>query len=464
MAMPAESQTNSTIAADYRAKTPTSEKLFKRAAQKLPSGITHDGRHLDPYPLYATSGKGSRKWCADGHEYVDYFGGHGAMILGHSRPEVVEAVQKQVALGTHLGASHDLEVRWAELVCKLIPCAEKVRFTSSGTEASHMVLRLARAFTGKQKVVRFTGHFHGWHDGVVPGGTSHFDGGTPVGILPNMVDQSIVMPASDAAPVVQLLEERDDIAAVIIEPSGASWGQVPLPQGFLQALRDATKKKGVLLIFDEVITGFRWSTGGAQKALGITPDLCILAKIVAGGLPGGAVAGRKDVLDLLDFNFTKSKKIEKIAHPGTYNANPLSAAAAVVALEILEREDAPAKANAITATLRAALKQVLVEESVPWGVYGDSSAFQIFINPNGVPVDPATFDPLALGFKGLKGARDAAFAGKVRMAMLVNGVDLMGGTGGLVSATHDQNDVDFTANALRQTVRALKAEREIRGV
>jgi len=219
----------------------------------------------------------------------------------------------------------------------------------------------------------------------------------------------------------------------------------------------------VLLIFDEVITGFRWSTGGAQKAFGITPDLCILAKIIAGGLPGGAVAGRKDVLDLLDFNFTKSKKLEKIAHPGTYNANPLSAAAAVVALEILEREDAPARANATTATLRAALKQVLVEEGVPWGVYGDSSAFQIFINPNGVPIDPATFDPLALGFKGLKGARDAAFAGKVRMAMLVNGVDLMGGTGGLVSATHDQKDIDFTAHALRQSVRALKAEREIRG-
>ena len=324
-----------------------------------------------------------------------------------------------------------------------------------------MVLRLARAFTGKPKVVRFTGHFHGWHDGVVPGGTSHFDGGTPVGILPTVVDQSIVMPTDDVAPTVKLLEERDDIAAVMLEPSGASWGQVPFPPGFLQALREATQKKGVLLIFDEVITGFRWSTGGAQKALGITPDLCILAKIVAGGLRGGAVAGRKDVLDLIDFNF-KSKKLEKIAHPGTYNANPLSAAAAVTALEILEREDAPAKANAITATLRDAMRQVLVEEGVPWGVYGDSSAFLIFPNPNGVAIDPATFDPLKLGFKGLKGARDPAYIGKVRMALLVYGVDVMGGPGGLVSATHDQKDVDFTANALRQTVRALKAQREIR--
>ncbi|QQS13326.1 MAG: aminotransferase class III-fold pyridoxal phosphate-dependent enzyme [Rhodospirillales bacterium] len=463
-AVPAETPTNSTIAADYRARTPTSAKLFARANKILPSGITHDGRHLDPYPLYVTRGMGARKWCADGHEYVDYFGGHGALILGHSHPAVVEAVQRQMALGTHLGGSHELEVRWAEQVRRMIPCAEKVRFTSSGTEASHMALRLARAFTGKPRIMRFTGHFHGWHDQVVPGGTSHFDGGTPVGIDPALVGLSAVMPTDDPAPAVKLLEEADDIAAVMIEPSGASWGQVPLPPGFLHALRDATSRRGVLLIFDEVITGFRWSTGGAQKAFGITPDMCILAKIVAGGLPGGAVAGRGDVLDLLDFAATKAAKREKIAHPGTYNANPLSAAAAVTALEIVEREDAPAKANATTAKLRDAMRQVLIEEGVPWGVYGQSSAFQIFTNPNGVPIDPATFDPLKLGFKGLKGARDPAYIGKVRMALLAHGVDVMGGPGGLVSAVHGDADIDRTASALRASVRALMVEREIRGM
>ena len=273
MAMPAEAQTNSTIAADYRAKTPTSEKLFKRAAQKLPSGITHDGRHLDPYPLYATHGKGSRKWCADGHEYVDYFGGHGAMILGHSRPEVVEAVRKQVALGTHLGASHELEVRWAELVCRLIPCAEKVRFTSSGTEASHMVLRLARAFTGKQKVVRFTGHFHGWHDGVVPGGTSHFDGGTPVGILPNMIDQSIVMPADDPAPTVKLLEERGaEVDGLLREEQRLpKWTQGAIVSRVAQSVLtnvDALRKGGVdPALFHDVLGG-RLFTGAVFNAYG----------------------------------------------------------------------------------------------------------------------------------------------------------------------------------------------------
>ncbi|HJQ60110.1 MAG TPA: aminotransferase class III-fold pyridoxal phosphate-dependent enzyme, partial [Vineibacter sp.] len=218
MALPAEAPTNSTIVADYRARTPQSAALFERAHQLFPSGITHDTRYLDPYPLYVARGQGSRKWCADGHDYVDYFGGHGALLLGHSHPAVVEAVRRQAAIGTHLGASHELEVRWAELVTQLVPCAEKVRFTASGTEASHMVLRLARAFTGKLKIVRFTGHFHGWHDQVVAGSVAHYEGGVPIGVLPSIVDLSIVMPADDVAPTVKLLEERDDIAAVMLEP------------------------------------------------------------------------------------------------------------------------------------------------------------------------------------------------------------------------------------------------------
>ncbi len=464
MAMPADAPTNSTIVADYRARTPGSAALFDRARTLFPSGITHDTRNLDPYPLYVQRAQGSRKWCVDGHEYVDYFGGHGALLLGHGHPAMVEAVQQQAALGTHLGASHELEVRWAELVTQLVPCAEKVRFTSSGTEASHMVLRLARAFTGKLKIVRFMGHFHGWHDQVVAGAVSHYDGGVPVGVLPSIVDLSIVMPTDDVAPTVQLLEERDDIAAVILEPSGASWGQVPLPPGFIQALREATARRGVLLIFDEVITGFRWSSGGAQGALGITPDLCILAKIVAGGLPGGAVAGRRDIMDLLDFAATRASKREKVGHQGTYNANPLSAAAAVAALQIVASSDACARANATTARLRDAMRQVLVEEGVPWGVYGDASSFHIFANPNGVPVDPATFDPHKLGFRGLKGARDSALVGKIRMALMTEGVDVMPSPGGLVSAVHDGADIDRTAEGLRRAVRALKMEREIKGL
>src|SRR5204863_9259959 len=181
-----------------------------------------------PYPIYVARAAGPRKWDVDGNEYVDYFGGHGALLFGHCHAPVVEAVQRQVALGTHWGASHELEVEWAALVQRLIPSAERVRFTASGTEASHLALRLARAYTGKSKVVRFVGHFHGWHDQVAGGAMSHFDGGVPAGIPASLVEQTILLPADDAAVVVETIKSRDDIAAVILEGSGASWGMVPL--------------------------------------------------------------------------------------------------------------------------------------------------------------------------------------------------------------------------------------------
>src|SRR5690348_2000524 len=224
--MSTAASTNSAIVTDYQARTRGSHRLFERAAKVLPSGITHDARYLDPYSIHVAKAKGPRKWDVDGNEYVDYFGGHGAMLLGHSHPAVVEAVKKQIELGTHYGSSHELEVRWAELVCELTPCAEKVRFTASGTEASHMAIRLARAVTGKDKILRFQGHFHGWHDNVAAGATSHYDGTTTPGVPQGVADLTILMPSDDVAAVVRLIEQRDDTAMVMFEPSGASWGQV----------------------------------------------------------------------------------------------------------------------------------------------------------------------------------------------------------------------------------------------
>src|SRR3954449_11722771 len=183
---------NVTLTETYEAATPGSAELARRARALLPSGIAHDGRKLDPYPIHVARAKGPRKWDVDGNEYVDYFGGHGAMLLGHSHPAVVEAVRKQIELGTHYGSSHELEVRWAELVCELTPCAERVRFTASGTEASHMAIRLARAHTGKDKIVRFVGHFHGWHDNVSAGAGASYDGGTTPGVPQSVTDLSIV--------------------------------------------------------------------------------------------------------------------------------------------------------------------------------------------------------------------------------------------------------------------------------
>ena len=461
--MSATAQSLSTIEARYRARTRRSAQLYQEACRVIPAGLTHDSRTTLPYPIYAARAAGPRKWDVDGNEYVDYFGGHGALLLGHSHPAVVEAVQRQVALGTHWGAAHELEVRWAELVHRLVPCAERVRFTASGTEAAQLALRLARAYTGKPKVLRFVGHFHGWHDQVAPGAMSHFDGSVPAGIPPSLLEQSIVLPADDVAPAVEAIENRDDIAAVIFEPSGASWGQVPLPPGFIAALREATRRRGLLLIMDEVITGFRWSRGGAQARYGITPDLCVLAKILAGGLPGGAVAGRRDVMDQLDPAAAKAAGREKIGHQGTFNANPLCAAAAVATLQLVETTDACAQAEATAESLRQGMRQVLVEEQVPWGIYGEASAFVIFPNPGRIVIDPATFDPLRLGFKGIKGARDPSLINRLRLALLASGVDIMGGPGGVVSAAHGPHEVALTLEAFRTAVRWLKAEGDVGG-
>jgi glutamate-1-semialdehyde 2,1-aminomutase len=453
--------TNSRIETEYRARTTRSAELYAEACKAIPAGLTHDSRTLLPYPIYAARAAGARKWDVDGNAYVDYFGGHGALLLGHAHPAVVEAVQAQVTQGTHWGSSHEAEIRWAELVQRLIPCAERVRFTASGTEASHLALRLARAFTGKSKVVRFVGHFHGWHDQVAPGAMSHFDGSVPAGIPATLVEQTILLPTDDLSAVTETLRSRDDVAAVILEASGASWGAVPLPDGFLEGLRTVTKEHGVVLIFDEVITGFRWSRGGAQARFGVVPDMGVLAKIVAGGLPGGAVAGRAEIMDQLDLAAAKAANREKIGHQGTFNANPLCAAAAVATLSIVEREDVCARAEATAQAIREGMRQVLSEEDVPWGIYGDASAFLIFQNPKGLDIDPKTFDPLSLGFKGLKAVRSTDLSHRLRVAMLANGVDIMGAPGGLVSAAHGPADVAETLDAFRTSVRWMKAEGDI---
>jgi glutamate-1-semialdehyde 2,1-aminomutase len=452
---------NSRIEALYRARTRRSRELYDRARQVIPAGLTHDSRALEPYPLYAARAVGPRKWDVDGNEYVDYFGGHGALLLGHAHPVVAEAICQQAALGTHWGAGHELEVRWAELIHRLVPSAERVRFLSSGTEASHLALRLARAFTGKPKVIRFVGHFHGWHDGVAAGAHSHFDGGVPAGIPGGLAEESVLLSAEDARHLGAALASRNDVAGVILEPSGASGGQVPLPTTFLEEARRLTRAHGVILIFDEVITGFRWSRGGGQARYGVIPDLSVLAKIVAGGLPGAAVAGRADLVDQLDAAAASRAGREKIAHQGTFNANPLSAAAAVATLSIIATQDVCGKAELTAGEIRDGLRRILSEEAIAWGVYGEASAFHIFQNPGRLPIDPMRFDPLRLSFRELKGARDAKLAHRLRVAMLAHGVDIMGAPGGLVSALHGGAEVALTLDAFRAAVRALKEEGDV---
>ena len=285
-----------TILEEYIQKHPGSASLYEEARGHFPGGVTHDTRYLLPFPLYVTHASGPLKRDVDGNEYVDYVCGHGALILGHSHPAITTAVSEQLSRGSHLGASTEEEIRWARAIKALMPSVEKVRFHSSGTEATLMAMRMARAYTGKSVVIRFQEHFHGWHDYVVTRG----DVPTP-GVPETTARSMIVLPAEDISAVEHALVQDGDVAAVILEPTGAHMGQLPLAPRFLEELREVTRRHGVLLIMDEVVTGFRVAPGGAQGRFGIDPDLTTMAKIVAGGLPGGALGGQAEIMDMIAF-------------------------------------------------------------------------------------------------------------------------------------------------------------------
>jgi glutamate-1-semialdehyde 2,1-aminomutase len=456
--MPDDMLSNSRITAAFRERTRGSAALAKQAGSLFPSGVTHDARYLEPYGVYIERADGPHKWDVDGNRYVDFYGGHGALLLGHRHPTVMHAVSEALDAGTHFGASHPREVQWASAIQRLVPSAERVRFTSSGTEATLMAVRLARAFTGRATLLRFQGHFHGWHDHMASGYTNHFDGSPTPGVLPGVADKAVLLPPNDIAAVRAVLASNHDIAAVILEPTGASFGQQPIGAEFVQELRRLTEQYGVLLILDEVVTGFRVSSGGAQAAFDVRPDLSSFAKIVAGGLPGAAVAGRKDILDQLDFAVSRHIGREKVQHPGTFNANPVSAAAGTAALTVIAETDACERASRTAASLRAALNEVLAEEGVAWSVYGTYSGFHTFLNPRGDR--PREFDPAALTLADLQ-AQSKALVNRLRLALLVHGVDVNARIGGFLSATHTADDVTHTADAFRQATRMLKQEGEL---
>jgi glutamate-1-semialdehyde 2,1-aminomutase len=456
--MSASTLPNATLTEAYQALTPGSATLAAKARTLMPSGLSHDSRHFDPYPLYIERALGPVKWDVDGNKYVDYFGGHGALIMGHNHPTVRAAVHAALERGTHFGTCHELEVRWAELITQMVPSAERVRFTSSGTEATLLALRLARAYTGRSKLVRFRGHFHGWNDHMTSGHTSHFDGTPTSGVVESLTDSLLLCDPNDVEGITRLFNDNKDIAAVILEPTGANFGKMPVLPSFLGVLRDLTRQAGAVLIFDEVVTGFRVAPGGVQEVVGVTPDLTTLAKILSGGLPGGAVVGRKDIMDWLDFKVSKAAGNEKVAHMGTFNANPVSAAAGIATLELLSQTGACAKANAFGTEVRAKMNAVLEEERVNWAVHGSYSGIHIYTNPEGADIVPSAFDPLAFAQRMMDKPRGEGVNGLVRMGLLVNGVDVNSGPSGYISSTHGEDEMAVTVDAFRATVRALKRE------
>jgi glutamate-1-semialdehyde 2,1-aminomutase len=428
----------------YRARHPRSEALAARARQAIPGGVTHDIRHLMPFAVYVDRASGTRKWDVDGHEYIDYWMGHGALFLGHCHPAVVKAVQAQVARGTHLGASHELEVRWAELVNQLIPCAEMTRFTMSGTEATHLAMRVARAYTGRPRVVKLAGHFHGWHDGAVAAVNPPYEVPLSAGVPAATMDQVVICPPNDIK-AVDIALGRGDVAAVILEPAGGQAGTTPTIPGYLQELRALTARQRVVLIFDEVITGFRYAPGGAQAYFGVAPDLTTLAKIVAGGLPGGALCGSRELMAMIAHRGDPDwDRAQRVAHAGTFNANPLSAAAAIATLELCADASLQARANKAGDELRRGLSEAMKRAGVPGTCYGESSIYHVSFE--GKP-----------GLAGFDRPRKGAAYHLLRCALLNEGVDCSMNHG-WISALHTDADLELTVAAYERAFRALAAD------
>ncbi len=452
------------LEAAYRERFAGSAKLFERSSKLFPNGVTHDGRYLQPFPIFANEARGSKKTDVDGHELIDYWMGHGAMLLGHSHPAVVAAVQRQVAKSTHPGACHELEIEWAERVQKLVPSAELMRFTNSGTEATLMALRVARIATGRTKVIKFAGHFHGWHDLVIissepphpatpsADGVSTDDYSTP-GVTIGTAGDLVLVPPNDLDALAKAIDEHQP-ACVIHEGNGTRWGAVPARAEFLRGVRQLTRDKGTVFILDEVITGFRVAPGGFQEVCGIQPDLTTFAKVLAGGLPGGALVGRADLMQVLAFGNPLGKKMK---HPGTYNGNPLSAAAGIAALDLVASGFPCRRANEIAVLLRRELNALFAKSSLNWLAYGDFSAIKIMPDYDGPRPDGDDFLPYGGDWRKLDRKFDAALSQAFRQALLLGGVDWMG-WGGSTSAAHSEEDVERTVAGFASAIDWLRAD------
>ena len=312
----------------YADKFAASRRLSDRGGTVIAGATTHDRRNFGPFRVYVDRCDGAYKWDVAGNRLIDFWMGHGTLLMGHGYAPVVEAIRRQVERGTHYGACHELEVRWAELICRLVPSAQQVRFTSSGTEANLLAGRVARAFTGRKRIVKFDGHFHGWHDE----GMAYFFDHDASGFHPD-ADKHLGLAHQLQPDEVLGMLSQGDVAAVLLEPGGGSAGGLPFSPQFLQTLREATAAHGTLLIFDEVVSGFRHAPGGVQQATGVIPDLTTLAKILCGGLPGGTVVGRADIMAVFGSGTQVNGRKAQVPHTGTFNANPMSAAAGIAMLE-----------------------------------------------------------------------------------------------------------------------------------
>lgn len=344
------------------------QNLLARAQKVLPGGVNSNVR-LAVRDTFIVRGSGSRVWDLQGTEYIDYLLGQGPNFLGHANPEILGAVNAAMQDGMLFGAQNPLEIEAAERVLDAIGWAEQLRFNVTGTEAVQSALRIARAHTGKNKYIRFQGHYHGWLDNVLT--STKLGVGHPVSLGQPMssLSECLVLPWNDLDAVVKAIAEDSDIAAIITEPMMVNSGAIVPDTGFLEGLREICTEKKIVLIFDEVITGFRLSRGGAAARFGVTPDLATYGKAIAGGFPVAAIAGSEKLLHKVGTG--------EINHSGTFNGYAIGSAATIAAMKILARPDMYADLEKLGTTLMEGMKRLAVEHGAPLHIQGLPMAFHL---------------------------------------------------------------------------------------
>ncbi len=426
--------------------TDRSRTLFKEAQRYIPGGVNSPVRACKSVgcdPVFIERAAGSKVYDADGNEYVDFVCSWGPMILGHNHPAVVEAVKKALENGTSFGAPTSLEIELAQLVTGALPSVEMVRFVSSGTEATMSAIRLARGYTGKKAVIKFDGCYHGHADSfLVKAGSGVITLGIPgsPGVPEDIVKNTVSIPYNDIETLEKTL--RDDtleIACVIVEPVAGNMGVVPPAAGFLQKLRDLTRELGIVLIFDEVITGFRLSFGGAQELLGVSPDLTCLGKIIGGGLPVGAYGGKKEIMSLV-------APVGPVYQAGTLSGNPLAMAAGIATLNVLKEPG-----------FYEALERKSAVYAEELGMLADKYAQEIVLNRMGSLMTGFFTTGSVTDFDSAMRA-DAEKYGSYYREMLARGVYLAPSQfeAAFISAAHSREDLGF---ALEMTEQAFKKMR-----
>ncbi len=419
-----------------------SEQLFEQAKTVLVAGVNSPVRAMKPYPFFTERAEGCRLYDTDGNSYIDYCLGYGPLILGHAYPKVVESVKRQIEMGSLYGTPTEKETKFAQKICQIVPSAEMVRFVNTGTEATMGAIRLARGYTGKNKIIKFEGAFHGAHDYVLvkagSGATTH---GMPTsaGVPEDTTKNTIIAPFNDVEAIEKIVKSESDIACLILEPIIGNAGCILPGDGYLKFLREITEEAGIVLIFDEVITGFRVSLGGAQEYYGILPDITTLGKILGGGLPIGAIAASGDIMEHMS-------PAGKVYQAGTFNGNPLSMAAGYAALTELEDGRVYRKVNALGDRMRSGLEEVSAERGIETRVYGTASMFQMYFTGEDV-VDYKT---------ALKADNDLFL--RVQQELLKRGVFFPPSQYecNFISYAHGEDEIDETLSAVEDSLKAVK--------